>query len=150
MDSGVNPCENFYEFACGQNVRTSIIPDDESISDISSSNEYIINHQLKDILETLEADTTPPFVFLKELYDECLNTTEIQENGLSDFMGILTSVGGWPVLDGDDYKDDNVDWKNMTFLLQNMGYKVDYLISLSATTDPTDYTRYILEVKRSF
>ncbi|KAF2883618.1 hypothetical protein ILUMI_22552 [Ignelater luminosus] len=146
MDSRINPCDDFYEFTCGQYVRTTIIPEEESHTKVLSSSKDIIDHELKDILDTLKANKTQPFILLKQLYDECLNSNKIQRDNLKDFIKILSSVGGWPAVAGKKWKDNNIDWKEMSLLLQKMGYYVNYLITLDTTIDPKNNTRYILKI----
>ncbi|KAF2886062.1 hypothetical protein ILUMI_20111 [Ignelater luminosus] len=155
MDSRINPCDDFYEFTCGQYVRTTIIPEEESHTKVLSSSKDIIDHELKDILDTLKANKTQPFILLKQLYDECLNSNKIQRDNLKDFIKILSSVGGWPAVAGKKWKDNNIDWKEMTFLLQKMGYYIDepslglineMLVDGTSNQVVEVYYRYMVEV----
>lgn len=75
MNSSVNPCDDFYRFACGRFEKTTIIPDDAgSVNTINLIEGRVIG-QLHTLLnnEIREKDLRP-FQLVKQFYRQCMNT----------------------------------------------------------------------------
>jgi neprilysin len=78
MDSKVDPCDDFYDFACGTFVKETLIPDDKT-----SVNGFNVIHdklqeQLRVTIESPSKDDEPrPFKLVKSLYKACMNKSII-------------------------------------------------------------------------
>ena len=77
MNSDVEPCDDFYKFACGGFLKNTIIPDDK----VSMNTFSIISDKLQEQLRTsIEAKSEPneskPFTLVKNLYKACMNKSE--------------------------------------------------------------------------
>uniref|UniRef100_A0A158P891 Endothelin-converting enzyme 1 n=1 Tax=Angiostrongylus cantonensis TaxID=6313 RepID=A0A158P891_ANGCA len=103
MNSSVDPCSDFYEYACGQWIRGHPIPDDAP----SVSNFENLGQDLEFALkELLEKKTTPSEQIesgsaigkAKFFYKLCLNESEIFDNWRKTFDEVVASFGGWPSL----------------------------------------------------
>lgn len=80
MDSSVEPCDDFYNFACGQYVEDTIIPDDK----VSVNAFSVISDKLQEQLRTIitapiDDDELEPFKNVKRLYTACMNKSKIEE-----------------------------------------------------------------------
>lgn len=80
MDESVDPCEDFFEFACGGFLKKTIIPDDKTT--ISRFNEISDELQLK-LRGLVEAEDRPDEAsfskMVKNLYKSCMDTGESKE-----------------------------------------------------------------------
>ncbi len=69
--------------------------------------------------ETSAPPPPPPssvFQQARNLYHSCMDTDTIEEIGLDPLVEKLRAMGGWPVVEGDDWKEDEFDW-----LVLNLG-----------------------------
>lgn len=74
MNKNADPCEDFYEFACGKYVADTVIPDDKSLTSLFAEVTDIVNEQLKAIvLEPITEDEPAPFRSMKNLYKSCMD-----------------------------------------------------------------------------
>lgn len=74
MDKSVDPCQDFYSFACG-GFEKRIIPEDRTSLDIASLISEKLNQQLRLLVEkpTKEKEAEP-FKLIKKFYQSCINT----------------------------------------------------------------------------
>jgi neprilysin len=78
MDPNVDPCEDFYDFACGNFVKETQIPADKTQVNAFSAIQDKLQEQLRTTFEEPVADNEPaPFKLVKRLYKACMNTSEL-------------------------------------------------------------------------
>ena len=78
MDMNVEPCDDFFNFACGTYVKKTQIPDDKTEIGATSVIEDKLQEQLKNILsESIEENEAAPFKLAKNLYKACMNKSKI-------------------------------------------------------------------------
>ncbi|XGW12922.1 hypothetical protein V3C99_013514 [Haemonchus contortus] len=103
MNSSVDPCSDFYEYACGQWIRGHPIPDDApSVSNFENLGQDL-EFALKELLEDKfgreeELDRESAIGKAKFFYKLCLNESEIFDNWRTTFNEVVAAFGGWPSL----------------------------------------------------
>lgn len=79
----------------------------------------------------------------------CMNKTAIEKDGLKTVKQILTNLGGWPVLEGNAWKENDFDWKTSVYKFRKQGYSVDYFLDFSVGIDLKNSTKRILDVSKN-
>lgn len=75
MDSTVEPCQNFYQFACGKFLKETVIPEGKSTDTMLSRTNNKIQQQLKASLERNTDNNSPRSLkLLRSFYNLCLDT----------------------------------------------------------------------------
>lgn len=147
MDSSVEPCDDFYQFACGNFLKTTNIPDHKSSVTSFSMIGDTLQEQLRTMIEEpIKPEEPKPFQLTKKLYQACMNKTLIEMDGLTTIKEILKELGGWPVLEGDMWNEGNFDWRKSVYKFRKAGYSVDYFIDFSVGIDLKNSTRRIIDV----
>lgn len=94
MNRSVDPCENFYEYACGGWVENNPIPESKSFwgvySVLEEDNERIVKQLLTGSSLTSEATQKA-----KTFYDACMDEATINKVGSQPLLDIINSLGGW-------------------------------------------------------
>lgn len=73
MNENINPCDDFYHFACGNFLKQTQIPDDKVyLSQFSIVSDTILD-QLKVIITEPAGDEIKPFKQVKDMYNSCMN-----------------------------------------------------------------------------
>ena len=74
MDFSVDPCEDFYQFSCGQFLEKTSIPDDKIYVNSFSIVGDLLNEQLKSLITSpVSEEDIEPFKLVKNLYSACTN-----------------------------------------------------------------------------
>ncbi|EJD74346.1 hypothetical protein LOAG_18328 [Loa loa] len=100
MNAKMDPCENFYEYACGNWIKEHPIPDDApSVSNFENLGQDL-ELALKGLLEQkniegLDGDAVRK---ARTFYQLCLNETAIMSTWRKVFDDVVESFGGWPSL----------------------------------------------------
>lgn len=82
MNETANPCDNFYEFACGKFLRNTKLPDDRDLEISVTQVQDKVDEQLQSILtDELHAGETKSFRLAKALTKTCMDETMLNEQG---------------------------------------------------------------------
>ncbi|XP_008546803.1 neprilysin [Microplitis demolitor] len=115
VNESVDPCENFYEFACGSWKKNHPIPPYTPVWGRPYMFQQMVYHRLKAILETKpERNDILPVRQAKKWYRSCMNTEALEKRGLKPIESILMQVGGWPMtIDAEEWDESEHSWQRI-------------------------------------
>ena len=98
MNEKVNPCEDFYEYACGDWIKDHPIPRDKlqisSFTELRHKN----NEAMKEALVTDDnLDVIAPIKKVKTFFRSCLNTKAIDRLGKQPIANYIRDLNAWSV-----------------------------------------------------
>ncbi|TRY72219.1 hypothetical protein TCAL_03874 [Tigriopus californicus] len=136
MDTDVDPCEDFYQYACGGFEKRVRIPDDRTSRSQFSVIDDELDVQLRDILEgNATEDESSVFRMSRDTYQACMDEDRLEEIGLKPILDVLKTFGGWPAVLGDAWDESKFNWQEMLVTFRKHGYSTDYLFDFSIATD---------------
>ncbi|RWS13894.1 endothelin-converting enzyme 1-like protein [Dinothrombium tinctorium] len=104
IDFSVDPCTNFYDFACGRFLKTKTVPDDHTSRNILQEMQDDIYTEMKNYLQTPidEQNDAVSIKQVKRFYASCMNDSSANDElsaakALFDLM--KASGGSWSLLD---------------------------------------------------
>ncbi|XP_017010117.2 neprilysin-2-like [Drosophila takahashii] len=117
MNVSVEPCHDFYEYACGNygNVKPEVR---SSFYDINKITRDLVG--MTDLAETLNVSVE--FEVAQRFYNTCLeaNLYPFHANDPA-FLELIRSIGGFPAVDGAAWNASNFSWFNMSAHMLNYG-----------------------------
>ncbi|CAL7934008.1 unnamed protein product [Xylocopa violacea] len=146
-DADADPCENFYQYACGSWDKHNSIPPNE----VDWSEDRIVmdktNRRIKEILEEPDSpNDIPPVKMARRLYHSCMDVDAIEERGIKPIQEILDQTGGWPMaMPVNEWNPNKTPWQKIDGhyirLIGNSAfYNLEYEIDLNNTR------RYVLTI----
>lgn len=127
MNETVNPCEDFYQFACGNFIKEATFPEFSSSIGSSTVIKTKIMNQIRNLLEEASYPNEPRMSTLpKKFYNSCMNKTTGKENK-DALEAIFERFGGWPVLNESAWNEKEFDWKKTILNLNKDGHKYEFL-----------------------
>jgi len=147
MDQTADPCTDFYQFACGGFLAKTVIPDHQSSKGAFSVVSDKLNERLRKIFEA-ESHATEPKVYehVRNYYHSCMDKETIEKNSVNDLKEIVAKIGGWPVLEGQNWNGENFKWHELSIRASDEGLNSDRMISIGIGTDSKDSLKRVLEI----
>lgn len=127
------------------------LPDDQLTTDTFSSISDRIELQLKTIVnEPINATESKAFKLAKLLNASCMNRTAVEATGLKRMNELLDSFGGWPVVKGNAWRGDQVDWIDTIGKMRSVGLATSYIVGMSIGANFKNSTMQTLRVSSNF
>ncbi|XP_040475288.1 membrane metallo-endopeptidase-like 1 [Ursus maritimus] len=147
MDPSREPCDDFYQYACGGWLRRHVIPETNSrysVFDILRDELEVI---LKGVLENSTAKDRPAVRKAKMLYRSCMNESVIEKRDSQPLLNILDVMGGWPVTMEKWNESVGPRWElEQQLALMNTQFNRRVLIDLFIWNDDQNSSRHIIYI----
>lgn len=146
IDKTANPCDDFYQFACGsfllESERNRSIP--YSVKDEIA---FTIKSRILDMLhQPIDSDDGHSMTLAKTFFQSCINETTIDAVGLRRIRSVLREAGSWPVLDGILWKESQFDWRKSLEALRRVGADHEIFLRVEYVRAQDDLTKFIISV----
>ena len=92
IDHAVSPCENFYQFACGNWIKRNPIPPDRGRWSRFDALTELNFDKLRGILEAAAAGSDPATRKIGDFYASCMDEAGIEKKGLAPLREELAGI----------------------------------------------------------
>ncbi|XP_029805502.1 membrane metallo-endopeptidase-like 1 isoform X1 [Suricata suricatta] len=147
MDPATEPCEDFYQYACGGWLQRHVVPETNSrysVFDVLRDELEVI---LKGVLEKSTAEDRPAVQKAKMLYRSCMNESVIEKRDSQPLLNILDVLGGWPVAVDKWGESAGPRWElEQQLALMSTQFNRRVLIDLFIWSDDQNSSRHVIYI----
>ncbi|KAJ2941005.1 hypothetical protein O0L34_g13132 [Tuta absoluta] len=149
LDETKDPCDDFYEFACGGWIRNNPIPEGKSswgiFSKIELQNQQIIRYALEKVNTS---DPTSAESKARIYYDACIDANEtIEKLSEKPLVRVIKDLGGWHLLSSTTISNQlKMPKWSLQKLLQDVQnkYNLGGLFNWAVTEDDRNSSKHVI------
>ncbi|KAI1710050.1 peptidase family m13 domain-containing protein [Ditylenchus destructor] len=145
VNETVDPCDDFYEFACGKWVANNKIPDDLTSYGHFTELREKVNMELKNLYEDSEVSSAASINTLKQIYKGCMNVDDLNAKNSTELLKKVAEFGYWPIIHGE--KGQGGEWDankfDLTQMMIDIGQSraIDVFVDVYVSLDQKDVNR---------
>ncbi|EDV44465.1 uncharacterized protein Dana_GF20372 [Drosophila ananassae] len=146
MDLTADPCEDFFQYACGTWNKVHPIPEDRSsistFEVLSDQQQVILRGVLEEPIDERDNQAT---IKAKTFFKSCMDIPQIRKIGSGRLKQVLKSLGGWPVIERDWRPPQDLSVERLMGLLR-LNYSEPVMIELYVGADDKNSSVNILQM----
>ncbi|KAH8376294.1 neprilysin-2 [Drosophila serrata] len=146
MDLGADPCEDFFQYACGTWNKLHPIPEDRSsistFEVLSDQQQVILRGVLEEPIDERDNQAT---IKAKTFFKSCMDIPQIRKIGIGRLKEVLRSLGGWPVIERDWRPPEDLSVERLMGQLR-LNYSEPVMIELYVGADDKNSSVNILQM----
>ncbi|CAF1531755.1 unnamed protein product [Rotaria sp. Silwood1] len=151
IDESIEPCENFFQFACGTWLKNNRIPDDTGAQDTFNVLRNQLENHVVDILTSPLPNDTKQIKAIanaRQLYDSCTDELAIETAGVDTVLSVIDNeLGGWPILNGLSWNETKFNLSLLLFKLRE--YNNNIIYNCGTGTDDKNSSAYYIRIAQS-
>lgn len=151
LNESADPCDDFYNFACGGWQDKNKIP--ESENEITSFT--VLTKEIENAIHELIQEPSKPgeseaLVKARDFFKSCMDIAKIDELGAKPANDFIESVGGWSICKNEFWVANESKWDQYEILkrIQKGLYPAPPFFTVEVTNDHLNSTKHLIKVRK--
>ncbi|NWI21367.1 ECE1 enzyme, partial [Crypturellus soui] len=145
LDRAVDPCEDFFGYACGGWIRSNPLPDGHSrwgtFNNLWEHNQAVMKHLLENATANVSSEAERK---AQRYYRACMNESKIEELRAAPLAELIRKLGGWNVTGAWSGGDFNATLREVT-----AHYRTSPFFSVYVSADSKNSNSNVIQVDQS-
>ncbi|KAL8586238.1 hypothetical protein ACOMHN_021503 [Nucella lapillus] len=145
MNRSVDPCVDFYSYACGGWESTTMVPPErakyDTFSEVNTRNQAIVRKLLKAKSTMYKGHNSSSVAKLKLYYQTCMDVSKIEADGTGPILKKIKELGSWSV--SPDFSKQK-GWDLVSSLVAYNKQGLSPLLAFYLTIDSKNSSRRLL------
>ncbi|XP_002157184.2 endothelin-converting enzyme homolog isoform X1 [Hydra vulgaris] len=146
------PCNDFYNFACGGWKEAHKIPSSEN--EITSFT--VLTKEIEDQLHRLLEEEPKPneneaLTKARSFYKSCMDNDTLESLGAKPALDFISYIGGWSLCNNDEWKKSSKKWSVYDVMIktQRNFYPAPAFFTVEVTNDHMNSTKHLIKIDQS-
>ncbi|EDO41501.1 predicted protein [Nematostella vectensis] len=148
MDETVNPCRDFYQYACGKWLKDSVVPAGNSKW---SAFHQVAEQNLRTLKKIFDRDDFASngdiFRKVRDYYSSCTNKSIIEERDAAPLKKLISDVGSWSVTGGHTWTAETWNFEQALSLMHKL--KSTPLFYMFVAADDKNSSQNIIQIQQA-
>lgn len=147
MDPSVDPCDNFYDYACGRSIKYAKTPrNNGNIGSLKVIAEKVDTELLDLIQAPIDLIDTKPTAMAKQYFSDCMDVETREAVGSKPWLELVRQMGGWPMFAEADEIRPAGKWWQLAAKYAAAGLWGDSLVNIGVRADSRQQNRTLIYV----
>ncbi|KAI6194124.1 Neprilysin-1 [Aphelenchoides besseyi] len=147
LNESVDPCTDFFQYACGGWIAKNPIPKDRSYYDRYTKLSESVNREIKALYDEDIQTNSTAIKKLKQFYSACMNTEVLNDIKTDELLENLERIGYWPMIHGDRWKEEDFDLTEELIRIANIR-ALDVFFAAYGNVDLNNVSRQLIHFDR--
>ncbi|VIO94277.1 Uncharacterized protein BM_BM7419 [Brugia malayi] len=145
MNQTVNPCDDFFEYACGRWVSEHPIPSDLGAYEVSASIREKVALKMKELYDSKQSTTSKAMDTVKTIYKTCMDTNRLQNMQGREIAEAIEYLGAWPMVYGGKWSETKFDFtETMIRIAQTRSSSI--FMNIYVSSDQKNVSRRLIHI----
>uniref|UniRef100_A0A0R3RL50 Neprilysin n=1 Tax=Elaeophora elaphi TaxID=1147741 RepID=A0A0R3RL50_9BILA len=145
MNQSVNPCDDFFEYACGRWISEHPIPSDLSTYEVSTSVREKVARKMQELYDSKQSTNSKAMDAVKTIYQTCMNTDRLHNIQGKEIVEAIEYLGGWPMVYGQKWSEEKFDFtETMIRIAQTRSSSI--FMNIYASSDQMNVLRRLIHI----
>lgn len=151
MNQTVDPCDDFYDYACGRFITEVEIPSKDGmlLPSITSTLNKVQAELVALIVEPIGSTDAKPIVMAKKYFADCMDEAARESVGATPLLELIDRIGGWPLLGKEKEGAVIGKWWQLADSFASAGVTGDFLVNVQVEEDLRQPHRRVIYVRKA-
>ncbi|VDK84850.1 unnamed protein product [Onchocerca ochengi] len=145
MNQTVDPCDDFFEYACGRWISEHPIPDDHSAYEVSSTIRERVAQRMKKLYDSKKPTGSKAMDAVKMIYQACMDTDRQRNMQVQEIVKVTEYLGTWPIIHGSNWSEDKFDFTE-TMIRITQTRAISIFMNINVLPDQKNVSRRLIHI----